>query len=110
MGSDKKPGNCNSIDEIRNEIDKLDKQIIQLFSKRHEFVREIVHYKTDEESVVAQSRKDKVINERASLAGDLGLDREIFKQIYTLLVESNINKELELLKLRKAQNQTIKTI
>jgi len=94
----KKPDQCESMEDIRNEIDRIDHQIINLFSERLQYVEEIVRFKKDEESVIAQKRKDFVIKQRAAWAGEKGLDKAVFKEIYTLLVESNIAHEMELLK------------
>lgn len=94
----KKPCDCTSADEIRNEIDRIDRQIISLFAERHKYIEEIVKYKHDEDSIVAQERKDEVINQRKKWAADGGLNPETFKEIYTLLVESNIRHEMKILK------------
>jgi isochorismate pyruvate lyase len=97
----KKPDQCVSMEDVRNEIDKIDHQIINLFSERLQYVEEIVRFKKDEVGVVAQERKEFVINQRAEWAAEKGLDSAVFKKIYTLLVESNIKHELELLKSKK---------
>ncbi|NQU87976.1 MAG: chorismate mutase [Mariniphaga sp.] len=101
----KNPGDCCDIEEIRQEIDKIDKKIIELFSIRYEFVKEIVSYKKDEKGVIARERKDFVINERARIANELGLNEDVFRQIFTILVEDNIKKELKLLQLNKSKSE-----
>lgn len=93
----KNPGECTSMNEIREQIDLLDAEIIRLFAERHHFVEEIVKYKSDAESVVAIERKLEVIRKRGEWAGELGLDSKTFEIIYTILVDSNIQKEMELL-------------
>lgn len=97
----KSPADCNCKEEIRQQIDVIDKEIIALFAKRFEYVSEIVKYKNDAESVVAQGRKDEVIQLRGKWAEELGLDKQTFEQIYRCLVDSNIQKELEILDGRK---------
>jgi isochorismate pyruvate lyase len=97
----KKPDQCESMEDIRNEIDTIDHKIINLFSERLHYVEEIVRFKHDEAAVIAQERKDFVINQRAKWAAEKGLDPIVFKKIYTVLVESNIKHELELLKSKK---------
>jgi chorismate mutase len=96
----KSPSECCNKDEIRNQIDKIDKEIISLFALRFQYVSEIVKFKSDVESVVAQDRKDEVIMQRGEWAAELGLDMETFQQIYRVLVDHNISKELEILKER----------
>ena len=103
MEENKQPGDCTSKEEIRKEIDKIDREIIHLFAKRYEYVHEIVRFKEDEEGIIAQERKDQVIIQRGRWARNLGLDAETFENIYRILIDSNIRKELEILKSRKEE-------
>jgi chorismate mutase len=93
----KSPSECNNKTEIRKQIDQIDKEIISLFALRFQYVSEIVKFKSDAESVVALSRKNEVIELRGKWAEELGLDKNMFEQIYQLLVEHNIQKEMEML-------------
>lgn len=97
MNITKKPAECQNKEEIRAQIDEIDKEIIKLFALRFQYVSEIVKFKTDAESVVAQDRKDQVIKARGEWAHEHGLDKETFEQIYRFLVDHNIGKELEIL-------------
>ena len=97
----KNPKDCNSLEEVRNEIDKIDEHIISLFSVRHQFVEEIVRFKNDKDAIIAQERKEQVILQRKKWAESKGLNADTFEQIYTLLVESNIKHEMKLLKIKK---------
>jgi isochorismate pyruvate lyase len=97
----KDPKDCQSLEEVRNEIDKIDEYIISLFSERHKYVEEIVRFKNDKDAVIAQERKDHVILQRKNWAAKSGLNAHTFEKIYTLLVDSNIQHELELLKSKK---------
>jgi len=94
----KSPKDCNSKEEIRQQIDVIDKEIIALFAKRFEYVSEIVKFKKDAESILAQDRKNEVIELRGKWAEETGLDKSTFEEIYRLLIECNIAKEIEILK------------
>lgn len=93
----KTPSECTGKDQIREQIDEIDKEIIALFALRFQYVTEIVKFKTDAESVVAEDRKNLVIRERGEWAEKHGLDKDTFEQIYRFLVDHNISKELEIL-------------
>ena len=92
------PEKCTTIDNIREQIDLIDKEIIKLFATRYRFVEKIVQFKSNEKEVVAQTRKDSVIEQRGLWAKEMGLNAEVFKNIYTALIDHNIAKELEILK------------
>lgn len=98
VNTTKLPKDCNSKEEIRQQIDVIDKEIIALFAKRFVYVSEIVKFKNDAESVVAQDRKNEVIELRGKWAEEHGLDKDTFEQIYRFLVDHNIKKEMEILK------------
>ena len=91
------PESCRNIDEIRKGIDEIDYQIMELFSQRYSFVKEIVKFKTDEESVIAEARQKEVIAKRREWAGELGLNPDLFEEIYRTLMNFYVKKELEIL-------------
>ena len=94
----KNPENCKNIEEIRTAIDGIDYQILKLFSQRYEFVKEIVKFKTDEASVIAENRQTEVIEKRREWAVELGLNPDLFEDIFWILMRYNVQKELEILK------------
>lgn len=103
----KTPSNCSSKEEIRTQIDTIDKEIISLFALRYQYVEEIVKFKSDAESVVAKDRKNEVITKRGEWAASSGLDKNVFEQIFNLLIDHNIQKELEILKNKTKQNHSL---
>jgi isochorismate pyruvate lyase len=90
------PKQCKSIDEIREGIDDIDIQIIELLSKRLDFVKEIVKFKIDEEDIVASSRQKEVIRLRRKWAENKELDPDLIENIYKALMQFNIQKELKI--------------
>ena len=94
----KKPEECISLEDVRNEIDKIDRLIISLFAERHKYIKEIVRFKSNYFNIRAEERKDKVIRQRKQWAEERGLDKETFAKIYELLIESNIQQELKIFK------------
>lgn len=97
----KEPGQCQTLEDVRHEIDRIDEHIINLFAERHKFVEEIVRFKNDKDAIIARERKEQVILQRKMWAKDKGLNADTFERIYTLLVDSNIAHEMELLRLKK---------
>lgn len=93
----KHPDQCESLEEVRNVIDLIDEHIISLFAERHKYVEEIVRFKNDKDAIIAQERKDHVILQRKLWAASKGLNAKTFEKIYTILVDSNIRHEMELL-------------
>jgi len=100
----KEPGACENINEIREGIDTIDRQILASFGKRMEYVKEIVKFKTDEDSIVAADRQQEVFQKRREWAQEFGLDPDLFEEIYRMLVNWNIKKELEIFQNKEKAN------
>ncbi len=96
---------CLNIQEIRDCIDEMDYQILAAFGKRMEYVKEIVKFKTDRDGIVAHERQLELLQKRREWAAKFGLEPELFEEIYKMLINSNVEKELELFSDR--QNETI---
>jgi isochorismate pyruvate lyase len=94
----KNPESGKNIEEIRDAIDGIDYQIMKLYSQRYKFVKEIVKFKTDEASVIAENRQTEVIEKRREWAIELGLNPDLFEDIFRTLMHYNVQKELEILK------------
>ena len=101
----KNPKECGSLEEIRSEIDKIDRQIIDYFAKRDEYISEIMNYKNDLTGVIAFDRKNLVIRQRGEWAAEKGLCAETFEKMYSLLVETNIRNEINMLKKKQLKEK-----
>ena len=92
-----KPKACNNIEEIRDAIDIIDRDIIQLLQQRHEYVKEIVKFKSsDEEGIIARDRRNLVLKQRKAWAKEKGLDPEMMGKIFKLLIDKNIKIQLDI--------------
>lgn len=99
MDKVKKACDCKTIEEIRKQIDTIDLELIQLFAKRYEYVKEIVKFKEKSvDAIIAEERKQQVIGQRSKWAEESGLDRDTYARIFTELIDHNISKELEIFK------------
>ncbi len=89
---------CKNIEDIRRAIDKLDEEIIALLGIRFQYVKEIVKFKEkDEESIIANERREAVIRSRRELAVENGLDPDVIEELYRNLINHFITEELKLI-------------
>lgn len=96
----KRPSECTSIIDIRTEIDRIDQDVIRLLGERFGYVKEIVKYKTDAQSIRAQERFDQVIGQRREWATQAGLSADVIEKMYRLMLEHFIEEETKLLELK----------
>jgi isochorismate pyruvate lyase len=97
MTNYKKAKDCKSKEEIRLQIDRVDAELVRLFAERTEFVREITKFKDNTaEEIIAEERKQQVIRQRSEWAEALGLDKEVYAKLFTMLLEHNISIEFDI--------------
>ena len=97
----KKPSECASMEEIRECIDAIDKDLMQLISDRLGYAKAIVGFKSDEEGIIAQPRYDSVIKERRKMAQNKGLDPDVIEKMYRLMMNYFIEEELKIFRNKK---------
>ena len=92
----KKPEACTNIEEIRDAIDKIDFEIIDLFARRYDYIKEIVKFKSGEEGIIARERKEQVLQQRRAWAEEMGLDPGLYEEVFRLLIDKNIEIQFEI--------------
>jgi isochorismate pyruvate lyase len=93
----KAPEECQSIGEVRSEIDRLDHAIVELLGKRRRYVHAIMRFKRTEGDVRAPSRQAQVIAARRQWAEDADLDPDLVEALYRSIIEHFVAEEMALL-------------
>jgi isochorismate pyruvate lyase len=91
----KNPNECSDINEIRHEIDEIDRLVINLLGKRFEYVKAASKFKTGEESVKAPERFRAMLAQRRDWAIGEGLNPDAIEKMYFDLVTHFIQEELK---------------
>jgi isochorismate pyruvate lyase len=85
---------CQSLDEVRVEIDRLDRQIVALLAERGGYVRQVVRFKTTAEDVRAPQRVEQVIAKVRGLADEHGADPDLVERVYRTMIAGFIEYEM----------------
>jgi isochorismate pyruvate lyase len=91
----KSPENCLDIQEIRKEIDDIDKTVIGLLGQRFNYVKAAAKFKKDEEAVKAPERFAAMLLQRRTWAEENNLSADVIERIYRDLVNYFIGQELK---------------
>jgi len=93
----------NDLNLLRKEIDALDAKILELLAQRMKLVLKVGVYKKRQSiAPLDQSRWQKILKSKFSLARKLGLDKDLVKDIYeriheaALKLESTVQKNIKL--------------
>jgi chorismate mutase-like protein len=92
----KNPEECKSIEEVRNEIDRIDKSIITILGERSGYVEAASKFKKDTNSVQAPDRVKSMLVQRKKWAFENGVDplftEELFRNITSHFIQKEKNK------------------
>lgn len=86
---------CENLQEIRQEIDVIDRAIIRLLGQRYEYVQTAAKFKTSTQSVNAEERVKTMMRQRREWAEESGISPDIVEKIYTELVHYFIQEEMK---------------
>ncbi len=86
---------CKTIEEVRENINRIDREIVELISQRSEFVRQAAKFKKTTEDVSATKRVEEVISKVRELAVENHLDPDIVEKIYRTMIACFIDYELK---------------
>lgn len=83
-----------TIEDVRREIDELDRQIVDLIARRQRWVVEAGRLKTDTTAVRAPDRVEKVVAKVRSLAVDASASPDVIESTYRAMIAAFIDLEL----------------
>ena len=86
--------NCNSIEEVRANIDRIDRQIVALLAERGGYVKQAARFKKTTDDVKAPQRVEQVISKVTALSQELGANPSVTEQVYRAMISGFINAEL----------------
>jgi isochorismate pyruvate lyase len=91
----KTPDQCESLVDIRAEIDRLDRQVIALLGQRFAYVKAASKFKTNETTVRAPERLQAMLQQRRAWAEEEGLHADVIEKMYQDLVNHFIAEEMK---------------
>jgi isochorismate pyruvate lyase len=84
----------SNLEEVRANIDRIDRQIVTLLAERQYFVKNAARFKKSTDDVKAPARLEAVIAKVRNLAIESNLDQGIAETIYRTMIDCFINNEL----------------
>ncbi len=86
--------NCNSLEEVREEVDKIDEQILKLIAKRKNLIKQAAKFKHSVEEIKTDERVEYVIDRARHLALTLGVNPNMVSEIYTTMINDMVESEI----------------
>ena len=85
---------CNNIDEVRENIDRIDKEMVQLIAERGRYVKQAAAFKRNKHQVKAEKRMESVIEKAKASAQHFGADEHLVAEIYTTMITGFVKLEM----------------
>lgn len=86
----------SKLDVLRDRIDRLDHEIIEILANRNEIVKEISQYKKDNKVTALQiDRWTQMMNDRLGMAKKLHIDETFVKILFQLIHEDSVRQQTE---------------
>ena len=89
----KKPADCQTKEDVRSELDRIDQALLALFAERHRYVTRMAEIKTDPHEAHDPARIATVLAKQRKRAEELGLDEDQAELIWKTLIDWNVNYE-----------------
>lgn len=90
-----KPNECSSLDEIRQNIDLIDREIVSLLIKRGRYVMQAAKFKNNITKIEDQVRINNIITKVTAYSKEMNFDSSVIEQIYRFLIKVYIQLEKE---------------
>lgn len=85
---------CSSLDEVRQEIDEIDRNLVSLLAQRGRLVTQAATFKKTTDDVRAPARVEQVIRKVREIANETGASAEVVEQVYRAMISAFITEEL----------------
>ncbi len=95
MTSAKMPEQCETMIEVREGVDQVDRELVALLARRFGYMNAAARIKTERGAVRDEVRKAQVLDNVARAAAAAGLDGKRIRAVWNELVEQSIAHEFD---------------
>ena len=94
-----KPDTTENLTMLRQQIDRIDNELVDMLGKRMRICREVGQYKKEHGMKVVQgSRYSDMMKSREKLAEEMGMSDEFIRRVYAAIHEESVRQQLETFK------------
>ena len=87
-----------SLQNLRDKIDRIDTELVEMYKKRMDIAREIGKYKKEHSMpVVQETRYNDLIKSRVAAAVEMGMSADFMKTILQAIHEESVRQQIEVL-------------
>ena len=85
---------CNTLEEVRTEIDTLDTKLVDLISERSHLIRQAAAFKNSVEEVKAEDRIEFILQRSRHRAIELGINPNMISELFKIMIDEMVEMEI----------------
>ena len=85
---------CNTLEEVRTEIDMLDTKLVNLISERSHLIRQAAAFKDSVEEVKAEDRIEFILQRARHQAIELGINPNMISELFKIMIDEMVEMEI----------------
>jgi isochorismate pyruvate lyase len=85
---------CNTLEEARIEIDKVDEVIVEMIALRNDYIKQIAKFKSTIEEIKSDERIEDVVARARVKAIELDLSPNLINDIFIRLIDEMVETEV----------------
>lgn len=85
---------CNSLKEVRDEIDILDDKLVELISQRSHLIRQAATFKNSVDEVKAEERIEFILQKVRHAAIQAGISPNMISELFTIMINEMVETEI----------------
>jgi len=85
---------CNSLEEVRTEIDKIDTKLVDLIAERSHLIRQAAAFKESVEEVKAEDRINFIMQRVRHHAIEQGISPNMISDLFTIMIDEMVEMEI----------------
>tara|TARA_R110000824_G_scaffold390760_19_gene588027 strand:- start:143 stop:490 length:348 start_codon:yes stop_codon:yes gene_type:complete len=93
---------CQTMADVRREIDRIDRALVDLLAERLTYIEQAGHIKGERSAVRDEARIEDVVQKVVNAAEPKGLPRTIAEPLWRLLIEKSIEHEFVVFDAKKS--------
>ncbi|MCF6309771.1 MAG: chorismate mutase [Sulfurimonas sp.] len=85
---------CNSLEEVRTEIDNIDNQLVELISTRSHLIRQAASFKNSVDEVKAEDRIEFILQKVRHKAIQADVSPNMISELFTIMINEMVETEI----------------
>ncbi|MGZ5208727.1 MAG: chorismate mutase [Sulfuricurvum sp.] len=85
---------CNSLEELRHQIDGLDDQIVELIAARNAYVKQAAKFKHSIDEIKGKERMEAVMDRVRMRAMEFEVSPNLLTKLYTIMIDEMVEAEI----------------